>query len=130
MFSLLLERNHRVLLTRFAGTFRRDVVEAQMVAARRIAAIEGPTRALYDFHDVEAVDIPYASLREMGRLPQTLPNQLRVYVMPKPELFGMGRTFATYQELTGNREPLIYRTMAEAYAALELKDPDFQPVEP
>jgi hypothetical protein len=130
MFSLLFERNHRVLLTRFTGIFRREVVQAQMVAARRIAAIEGPTRALYDFEGVEAVEIPYAILRDMGRLPQTLPNQLRVYVMPRPELFGMGRTFATYQELTGNREPLIYRTMAEAYAALDMKDPDFQPVEP
>lgn len=130
MFTLFFERKHRVLLTLFAGIFRREVVEAQMVAARRIEAIEGPTRALYDFHSVEAVNIPHATLREMGRLPQTLPNQLRVYVMPRPELFGMGRTFATYQQLTGNREPLICRTMAEAYAALELKDPDFQPVEP
>ncbi len=130
MFSLLIERKHRVLLTRFAGIFRREVVEAQMVAARRIEAIEGPTRALYDFHSVEAVEIPYPTLREMGRLPQTLPNQLRVYIMPRPELFGMGRTFATYQELTGNREPLIYRTTAEAHAALGLDDPDFQPVRP
>ena len=130
MFSLLFERNHRVLLTRFTGIFRREVVQAQMVAARRIAAIEGPTRALYDFEGVEAVEIPYAILRDMGRLPQTLPNQLRVYVMPRPELFGMGRTFATYQELTGNRQPLVCRTMADAYAALDLKDPDFQPIEP
>jgi hypothetical protein len=130
MFSLFFERKHRVLMTRFVGIFRREVVEAQMVAARRIAVIEGPTRALYDFDSVEAVDIPAASLREMGRLPQTLPNQLRVYVMPRPELFGMGRTFATYQGLTGNREPLIFRTTAEAYAALDLKDPDFQPIEP
>ena len=130
MFSLFFERKHRVLLTRFAGIFRREVVEAQMAAARRIAAIEGPTRALYDFESVEAVDIPYATLREMGRLPQTLPDQLRVYVMPRPELFGMGRTFATYQELTGNRQPLVCRTMSEAYAALELTDPDCQPVQP
>jgi hypothetical protein len=130
MFSLFFERKHRVVLTRFAGIFRREVVEAQMVAARRIEAIEGPTRALYDFLGVEAVDIPYATLREIGRLPQTVQNQLRVYVMPRPEIFGMGRTFATYQELTGSREPLIYRTTAEAYAALALKDPDFQPVEP
>lgn len=130
MFSLFFERKHRVLLTRFGGIFRREVVQAQMVATRRIAAIEGPARALYDFESVEAVDIPYATLREMGRLPQTLPNQIRVYVMPRPELFGMGRTFATYQGLTGNREPLVCRTMSEAYAALDLKDPDFQPVQP
>lgn len=127
MFTLLFERKHRVLLTRFAGIFRREVVEAQMVAARRIEAIEGPTRALYDFQDVEAVDIPYATLSAMGQLPQTVPNQLRVYVMPRPELFGMGRIFGAYQEFSGNRQPLIYRTMAEAFAALELKDPDFQP---
>jgi hypothetical protein len=130
MFSLLFEHKHRILLTRFSGVFTREAVEAQMVAARRVAAIEGPTRALYDFHDVESVGIPYSSLRDMGRRPQTLPDQLRVYVMPRPDLFGMGRTFATYQELTGNRQPLIYRTMAEAYAALDLTDPDFRPIQP
>lgn len=128
MFTLLFERKHRVLLTRFAGIFTREVVEAQMVAARRIEAIEGPTRALYDFQDVQVVDIPYATLSAMGQLPQTFANQLRVYVMPRPELFGTGRIFGAYQEFSGNRQPLIYRTMAEAYAALELKEPDFQPV--
>ncbi len=43
-------------------------------------------------------------------------------------LFGMGRVFAAYQEYSGNRQPLIYRTMAEAHAALEMRDPDFQPM--
>ncbi len=130
MFTLFLDRKHRVVLTRFSGTLRHEVLLAQAAAARRIAASEGPTRGLLDFSHVDAVDIPVETLKMMGRRPQNIPDQVRMYVIPNDDHFGGARMFGTYQDLSGNIAPRIVRTMAEAYAALQITDPDFQPLDP
>lgn len=130
LFTLFLDRKHRVLLTRFSGTLRREVLLAQAAAARRSAASDGPTRALLDFSHVEAVDLSVETLKEGGRRPQNIAGQIRVYVIPNDELFGGARMFGTYQEISGNVAPQIVRTMAEAYSALQIIDPDFQPLDP
>jgi hypothetical protein len=130
MFTLFLERQCRVLLTRFSGTLRHEVLLAQAVAARRIAASHGPTRGLLDFGHVDAVDIPVETLKMMGRRPQNIAEQVRVYVIPNNDHFGGARMFGTYQDLSGNIAPQIVRTMAEAYGALQITDPDFQPLDP
>jgi hypothetical protein len=129
MFTLLIDRKHKVLLTRFSGTLRHEVLLAQAVAAREIAASEGPTRGLLDFTGVEALDIPIETLKEMGGRPQNIANQVRVYVIPDNHLFGGARMFGTYQDISGNVAPHIVRTMVEAYRALAITVPDFQPLE-
>ena len=129
MFTLSLDRKHRVLLTRFSGTLRHEVLLAQAAAARRIAESEGPTRGLLDFTDVAAVDIPIETLKEMASRPQNIPNQVRVYVIPSDDQFGAARLFGTYQDIAGNIAPRIVRTMAEAQSILQITEPDFQPLE-
>jgi hypothetical protein len=129
MLTLLIDRKHRVLLTRFSGTLRHEVLLAQAVAARTSAASEGPTRGLLDFTDVTAVDIPVETLKEMGSRPQNIPHQVRVYVMPNTDQFGGARMFGTYQDIAGNIAPVIVRTMGEAYRALAITDPDFKPLD-
>jgi hypothetical protein len=130
MFTLFLDRKHRVLLTRFSGTLRHEVLLAQAVAARRIAASEGPTRGLLDFSQVEAFDISVETLKTMGSRPQNIADQVRVYVIPNDDPFGAARMFGAYQDISGNIAPQIVRTMAEAYSALQMADPDFQPLDP
>jgi hypothetical protein len=129
-FTLFLERKHRVLLTRFSGILRHEVLLAQAAAARRSAASEGPTRGLLDFSHVEAFDIPVETLKMMGSRPQNIADQVRVYVIPNNDQFGGARMFGTYQDISGNIAPQIVRTMAEAYSALQITDPDFQPLDP
>ena len=70
---------------------QQEVVLAQAVAARQFAEGEGPMRAVIDFSDVEAADIPVETLKEMGRRPQNFPGQVRIYVLPDDTLFGLGR---------------------------------------
>jgi hypothetical protein len=130
MFTLFLDRKHRVVLTRFSGTLRHEVLMAQAVAARRIATSEGPTRGLLDFSHVDAVDISVETLKMMGARPQNITDQVRVYVIPNDDHFGGARMFGTYQDLSGNIAPQIVRTMAEAYGILQITDPDFQPLDP
>ena len=129
MFTLLIDRKHKVLLTRFSGTLRLEALLTQAVAARTIAESEGPTRSLVDLSLVTTTDIPIEMAKEMGRRPQNIPNQVRVYVIPNNDQFGGARMFGTYQDISGNVPPQIVRTMAEAYRALLITDPDFQPLE-
>ena len=80
MFTLFIERKHRILLTRFSGILRHEVLLAQAAAARRIATSEGPTRGLLDFSHVDAVDISVETLKMMGTRPQNITGQVRVYI--------------------------------------------------
>lgn len=129
MFTLLIERKHKVLLTRFSGTLRHEVLLAQAVAARRIAASEGQTRGLLDFSAVKTIDMSVETAKEMGMRPQNITNQVRVYVMPNSDQFAGARMFGTYQDIAGNIAPHVVRTMAEAYRILQITDPDFQSLE-
>jgi hypothetical protein len=129
MFTLLIDRKHQVLLTRFSGTLRHEVLLAQAVAARTIAAREGPTRALLDFSAVKMIDMSVETAKEMGSRQQNIANQVRVYVIPNRDQFAGARMFGTYQDIFGNIAPHIVRTMIEAYSFLKITDPDFQPLE-
>ena len=131
MFALFLDRKNRVLLTRVSGILRHEEMLAQSIAARKIDASEGPLRGLLDFSDVEAVDIPLDMIKQLGKGQQNIANQVRVYLIPSNDhQFGLARLFGTYQSLSGNVEPQIVRTMAQAYDVLQITDPDFVPLEP
>jgi hypothetical protein len=55
-------------------------------------------------------------------------GEQRVLVASRPEVFGIVRMFGLNQASTGD-EPLVLRTMDEAYATLGLDAPDFQPLD-
>jgi len=65
----------------------------------------------------------------MGARSQNIADQVRVYVIPNNDHFGGARMFGTYQDISGNIAPRIVRTMAEAYGALRIAEPDFQPLD-
>jgi hypothetical protein len=129
MFTLFIDRKHRVLLTRFSGVLRHEVLLAQALAARTIAESEGPTRAIFDLGEVNTIDMSVEMAKEMGSRPQSITKQVRVYVIANTDQFGGGRMFGAYQENSGNVAPIVVHTMAEAYHALLITEPDFQPLE-
>jgi hypothetical protein len=128
MFRLLFDANHRVLLTRFFGTLSREDLSAAAESARALMKREGPVRGLIDFSDVQTIDVSIEHFVSRARKPAVLADGERVYVMPRPDLYGLGRMYGTYQGLAGNREPSVVRTLAEAYVSLGLTEPDFRPV--
>lgn len=128
MFTLLYDRKHRVLLTRFSGTLSSEDLSALAESARAFTNREGLVRGLFDFSDVQVVDIPTHVLVNHAQQPAVLAGQDRVYVMPRPDLYGLGRMYGTYQRHFGDREPLVAHTLAEAYTALGIAAPDFQPI--
>ena len=93
---------------------------------------EGATRGfLIDCTDVEDLAVPTGVFVRRGqRSANVVSDQERVYVMPQPDLFGMGRMFGTYQRMVGKKEPLVVKTLTEAFCALKLDDPAFEAVVP
>lgn len=128
MLAMFFERRHRVLLARFSDRLTPADVALLYDAAREFAAREGLTRGLVDFTDVGVVEVDTAEFIRRGQQAAVMTDQHRVYVVPRPDLFGLGRMFSTYQKIAGNREPQLVRTMAEAYRALDLVDPEFEPL--
>lgn len=130
MFALLFERRYNVLLVRFSDRLAHDDLAHLDRQARAFVARHGVSRGLVDFTDVSVNEIDTAEFVRRGQQAAIMTAQDRVYVMPQPELFGLGRMFSTYQKIAGNREPIIVRTIDEAYKALDLTDPKFEPLPP
>lgn len=129
MFIQLLERRHKVLLTRLSGIFDQDDIAALYAAAKRMTTREGPTlRSLQDFSAVQAVDVQVARIAQHGWRPQVVPGRQRVMVVPQPEFQDMARMFVAYQKTADFDEPQIVRSLEEAYAFLDLADPQFEPI--
>lgn len=130
MVRLSFDGKHRVLLASFSATFGEADIATLATAVADFKTREGTVRGLVDFTDVEIIDVTLAALtRAALERPQIMTGQDRVYVIPQALLFGMGRVFGTYQSLGGFTEPQIVHTMPEAYAALDLVDPEFRPIE-
>lgn len=129
MFVQLFDRRHKVLLTRIGGTFDQDDITALYAAARRMIEREGPSlRSLQDFSEVEAVDVDVGRIAQHGWRPQVVSGRQRVMVVPQPQFQDMARMFAAYQKIADHDEPKIVRSLAEAYALLDLRDPYFEPI--
>jgi hypothetical protein len=129
VFVQFIDRRHKVLLTQLSGTFGKKDVAALYAAAERLYALEGKSlRSLQDFTDVKAVDIQVGQIAQHGWRPQVVPGRQRMMVVPQPEFQPIAHMFAAYQKIADNEAPHIVRSLDEAYALLDLKNPQFEPI--
>lgn len=129
MFSLAYERSQKVLVARFIGSMTKadlNELDERVVA---FIKVEGPPRAfVIDATEVVTLEVPTTEFVRRAKRPSRVSDTERVYIMPSADLYGMGRLFGTYQRMAGKREPLVVKTLAEAYYELKLTDPKFEPV--
>ena len=128
MFILEFDRTHNVLLTRFSGMLLPDDIRSLEEAAHFFLRDHGPVRRLLDFSDVSTVAIPESFFRSPSALTQISFGQVGVFVVSQEELLELVRRSARQQREYGNPEPAIVRTIAEAYAVLNIGAPNFAPV--
>lgn len=130
MFTLSVERKQSVLMVKFSSRMTQEDLNNLDTAVVAFVKKEGATRGfLIDCTDVEDLAVPTGVFVRRGqRSANVVSDQERVYVMPQPDLFGMGRMFGTYQRMAGKKEPLVVKTLTEAFEALDLSDPMFEPV--
>ena len=130
MFTLFIERKQSVLMVKFSQRMTQEDLHQLDSAVVAFVKKEGATRGfLIDCTDVEDLAVPTGVFVRRGqRSANVVSDQERVYVMPQPDLFGMGRMYGTYQRMAGKKEPLVVKTLTEAFEALGLSDPIFEPV--
>ena len=130
MFELLFDARHNVLMTRYFGTYVADDIVLRDSAVARFVARCGLARGIVDFSNVEAVDIPIDRFVRRAHAPGMLGSAQRVIVAPDELTYGLNRVFTAHRVYTGKVEPLLVRSLEEAFEALELDDPKFEPVKP
>ena len=128
VFQLLHDQRHNVLLTRFSGAYVATDISLRDKAVGRFVARNGLARGIMDYSAVEAVDIPIEVVVERSSQPPLLPGQARVIVAPREPLWAMNRIFAAHRLFRQGEEPILVRRIEEAYQALSMVDPVFEPV--
>lgn len=124
MFDVLFNHRQRIALVRFRGPLTMaDLTELEVVG-RCIAAHEAPAWRILDFSAVESVQIPTTAIASLGMARSIAGN--RIYVVPRPELFGLARVYSTYQRHSGGNEPVLVETFADACATIGCT-PAFEP---
>src|SRR5262249_44173561 len=129
VFTLSLERTHRVLLSCFTGTFTLDVIARCDRAVMMILGREGPVRGILDFSAVDAVDIPADRLKARAQQPPMAAGHERIFVATKPSALAFAQTYAALHGEFSGTAPRIVSTRSDAYALLGLTNPKFEPLE-
>lgn len=128
VFTLYLERTHRILMSCFTGTFTLDSIARCDRAVMMILGQEGLVRGIIDLSEVDAVDIPQDRLEARARQPPMLAGHERIFVANRPAALAFAETYTTLQRDFGGVAPQIVATRAEACRLLGSIDPRFEPL--
>ena len=118
-FALLFDRKHRVLLVKFGHVLTRQLLEAMVQAAREFAGVHGSRSST----STSPICAPTAGS------PRVMAGARRILVAPDDEMFGIARLYGLHQSTSQGEEPMVVRSLKAAYDLLDLKDPDFQPLD-
>ncbi len=128
MFQLLYDPTHNVLMTRLYGTYVESDITLRDKAVARFVARRGPARGIMDYTSVEAVDLPIEVVLKRSAGPALLHGQARVIVAPREPVWALNRVFAAHSLYRRGDEPLLVRSLEEAYRALAIDQPAFEPL--
>ena len=128
MFDLLFDARHNVLMTRFYGTYVADDIVLRDIAVGRFVARHGLARGILDYTDVEDIDVPMDLVVKRGHAPPMLPGQMRVIVAPGTQTWEMSRLIAALQAYSRKIEPIVVRSLGEAFERMAIVEPRFEPV--
>jgi hypothetical protein len=120
------DEKHRTWLARFSGTLSEQDLDGASSGIGECFILHGPTAGLLDFSAVDSVKVTYAQIVSRGMRPQTMVGQKRA-IVADGAVFGMMRVFGVYQS-EHSVEPMIVRTLGQAYDALDLVAEDFHHV--
>jgi hypothetical protein len=129
VFTVFLERTHRVLLSCFTGTFTLDEIARCDRVVMLTLGREGPVRGIIDLTEVDAVDIPEDLLRMRARQPPMAAGQERVFVATNPSTIAFARTYTALQREFGSSGLEIVTSRADAHRLLGMNRPRFEPLQ-
>lgn len=130
-FQFEFDANHRVLRARFSGVV--DDAELHQFYAAIPAYLQrtGARAGITDLSDVTNFQVSPAAITALATSSPAAKDRLfaRIMVAPTPHEFGLSRMFQILGEQT-RPSLLVVHTREEAFAALNLKNPHFEPLDP
>jgi hypothetical protein len=128
MLRLAFDRKNRVLQVTVSGIFASEDLDALDRAVIEFVAREGQVRSIYDYSDVAAFAVPQSRILRRAQQPAIVREQRVMVASPVLGAEAM-RAFGRYQREAGETEPVIVDSLAEAYAVLRLRNPQFGPID-
>jgi len=129
-FRFEFDAQNKILLSRFEGRLTDQSAAEFYEALRKRAAATEASLGIVDFSSTIEFAISSEMIRQLARQKPALTaiGRPRVIVAPQTHAFGLFRMFQIEGEHT---RPLlqVVRTMDEAYAALGVQSPHFEPLE-
>jgi hypothetical protein len=129
VFQLLFDPRHDVLMTRLFGTYVESDITLRDKAVARFVARHGKPRGIMDFSGIEAVDVSVDMVVRRSAGPALLEGRTRVIVAPREPLWALNRIFAAHRFYRSGSEPILVRSLDEAYRVLAIDEPAFSPIE-
>jgi hypothetical protein len=129
VFQLLFDPHHDVLMTRLHGTFVESDITLRDKAVARFVGRRGKPRGIMDFSGIEAVEVSVDVVVRRSAAPSLLEGRTRVIVAPCEPLWSLNRIFAAHRLHCSGNEPILVRSLDEAYRALAIDEPAFEPIE-
>jgi hypothetical protein len=129
MFTARHDRRSNVLLVRFVGIYSSEDIVRWQATALDFASRRGPAHVIRDLGSVDAIAVPASKIVQRALQPPLFVGYRRVTVAPRPDLYETAHLFGVQQEQTGISPPILVATLDEAFRALDLCDPHFEPIE-
>ena len=128
-FRFEFDAENKILLSRFEGRLTDQSAAAFYEALRKYAAASDAILGIVDFSSTIEFAVSSEMIRQLARQ-KPAPSAVgrpRVIVAPQTHAFGLFRMFQLEGE---HNRPLlqVVRTMEEAYAALGVQAPHFEPL--
>jgi|SRR5271167_3007714 len=122
---------NKILLLRFEGPLTDESIVESYWAVRKYWAEADARMGIVDFSSVTEVALSSNLIRQLANLEPCMPDATRrprLIVAPKTHVFGLARMFQIMGERT---RPLlsVVHTVDEAFAALGVRSPHFEPLE-
>jgi hypothetical protein len=128
MFDLAYDEKHNILLSRFFGKYSPADITLRDNAVRRFVTKNGLTRGLMDFSGVDSIEVPLDLLIRRAHEPGILTGRKRVIVAPSESTYAVQRVVAAHQLYARKAEPVLVRSVGEAYDSLGAINPTFSPI--
>ncbi|HML18913.1 MAG TPA: hypothetical protein VK419_17900 [Bryobacteraceae bacterium] len=128
-YRIKFDAKHRVVLLAFQGVVTDssifDALSALSAFITTALPVEG---GIVDFSGIQEIRLSRQFVRNfVTSRPPILPEKPRVFVAPRPDIYGLARMFQLHREMTGYVMGVV-RTMDDAWRYLQLQSPEFQPV--
>ena len=115
-------------MTRLHGTYVRDDIVLRDRAVARFVARHGLARGIMDFTDVDGIEVSIDRVVRRAHEPPVLAGQPRIIVAPDALTYELNRVVTAHQLYSRKVEPLLVRTLDEAFHLFGMDDPQFEPI--